>query len=232
MWPFLKNQQSDSCDPAQDPSRKRRPLQFAQLLDGMGDVTVFCKHDKALKFWLPESAREALEEIASLQGESMSEMLRQFLAQHVYGVYAFRLMNERRPGLFKNLTEIPSFSRCPAEADRRRRIDTYWVPELGKNVLSIKLWMAKRMVDDLQVLADHSGIRLSQYVREIVISRLLGHGTLPKRPEMLIASPLKSADAWEAGKNIDMRQVEAEEYRKHDDGEVRTEWESEENPPA
>lgn len=51
--------------------------------------------------------------------------------------------------------------------------------------MSIKLWLPKRLRDDLQVLADHTGIRLSQYVREIVISRLLGHGTLPKRPEML-----------------------------------------------
>ena len=138
-------------------------------------------------------------------------------------------MNDRYPGLFKVGLPQPHegirFSRRRGnEEDGKKRIDTYWVPELGKNVMSIKLWLPKRLRDDLQVLADHTGIRLSQYVREIVISRLLGHGTLPKRPEMLTVQPLASAQAWEAGETIAMRQVSAEEYEKHGDGQVQTEW--------
>ena len=80
------------------------------------------------------------------------------------------------------------------------------------------------MRSDLQALADHVGIKLSQYVREIVISRLLGHGTLPKRPEMIDAVPCPSAEEWCDGKTVDMRQVSLDEYRKAPEGEVRAKW--------
>lgn len=224
MWPFLNKQKASKNDDAP----ARRPMRFAKLLDGMGDFRDLGNHDTALKFWLPEPAREALEDLADRQGESMSELLRQFLAQHTYGVYAFQLMNERYPGLFKVGLPQPNdgirFSRMRVKEEGKKRIDTYWVPELGKNVMSIKLWLPKRLRDDLQLLADHTGIKLSQYIREIVISRLLGHGTLPKRLEMLDAHPLASAEAWEAGHDVPMQQVSEEEYRKHDDGQVRTEW--------
>lgn len=233
MWPFL-NQRKTS--PEED-TPTRRPLGFSKLLEGMEDFQDLGHHDTALKFWLPEPAREALQELADRQDESMSELLRQFLAQHTYGVYTFHLMNDRYPGLFKVGLPQPHegirFSRRRVnEEDGKKRIDTYWVPELGKNVMSIKLWLPKRLRDDLQVLADHTGIRLSQYVREIVISRLLGHGTLPKRPEMLAAHPLASAEAWEAGEAIAMRQVSAEEYEKHGDGQVQTEWVPDDDTPA
>lgn len=233
MWPFL-NQRKTS--PEED-TPARRPLGFSQLLEGMGDFQDLGHHDTALKFWLPEPAQEALQELAERQDESMSELLRQFLAQHTYGVYTFQLMNDRYPGLFKVGLPQPHegirFSRRRVnEEDGKKRIDTYWVPELGKNVMSIKLWLPKRLRDDLQVLAEHTGIRLSQYVREIVISRLLGHGTLPKRPQMLAAHPLASAEAWEAGETIAMRQVSAEEYAKHGDGEVQTEWVPDDGAPV
>lgn len=243
MWPFLKKHQAPPVEPDQlvMPTSKRRPLRFDQLLDGIGDFTDLGTHDAVLKFWLPEPARAALEDLASRQGDSMSEMLRQCLAKHVYGIYAFQLMNDRHPGLFKlgiirptestmDSAEMPAFLRKASNPgsepgpDRRKRIDTYWVPELGKNVVSMKLWLPGRLRNDLKVLADHAQIKLSQYVREIVISRLLGHGALPKRPEMLEAQPLHNAELWESGRRVPMHQVERDEYCKHDEGEVRTEW--------
>lgn len=224
MWPFLKNK--SKAEISEQPSR--RPLQFSQLLEGMGDVSDLGNHDTALKFWLPEPARVALDELALRQGESMSEVLRQFLAQHTYGVYAFHLMNDRYPGLFKvGLPQFDTdirFSRRSTVQDGKKRIETYWVPELGKNVMSIKLWLPRRLRDDLQLLADHTGIKLSQYIREIVISRLLGHGTLPKRPEMLQAHPLTSAETWEMGGAVEMRQVSQSEFARHGDGEIRIVW--------
>lgn len=230
MWSFLNKQKTSHKDAAP----ARRPMRFAQLLEGMGDFRDLGNHDTALKFWLPEPAREALEDLADRQGESMSELLRQFLAQHTYGVYAFQLMNDRYPGLFKVGLPQPDnmirFSMRRGGEEGKKRIDTYWVPELGKNVMSIKLWLPKRMRDDLQVLADHTGIKLSQYIREIVISRLLGHGTLPKRPEMMDAQPLASAVLWENGETVEMRQVDEDEYRKHGDGQVRIEWVPDNSP--
>ncbi len=225
MWPFLRRQKKNNSEgyPATLDHRPR-PMRFAQLVEGIGDFRDLGNHDTALKFWLPEPAAEAIKELCERNGDSMSEALRQFFAQHCYGIYAFQFMNEANPGLFRDPAP-PMFSRARVELPPgKKRVDTYWVPELGKNVMPVKVWIPARMRSDLQALADHVGIKLSQYTREIVISRLLGHGTLPKRPEMIEAEPLPSAEKWCDSKEFPMRQVSRDEYWKAPEGEMRTEW--------
>lgn len=80
------------------------------------------------------------------------------------------------------------------------------------------------MRTDLEALAEHNDIKLSQFVREIVISRLLGHGTLPNRPGMIEAVPLPSAEQWCDGQAVPMREVNRLEYFEHPEGRIRTEW--------
>jgi hypothetical protein len=75
---------------------------------------------------------------------------------------------------------------------------------------------------DLQALTDHVGIKLSQYTREIVISHLLDHGTLPKHPEMIEAGPLSSAKEWCGGKLIPCVGSVGEVLERS--RELRTEW--------
>ena len=103
--------------------------------------------------------------------------------------------------------EAPEMARLKPRAPARQKVrdPVYWVPDLGKNVWPVKVWIAKRLRDDLQSLADHAGMPVSQYAREIVISRLLGHGTLPKRPKMLEAAPLPSAEAWGRDEDVPHR---------------------------
>lgn len=243
MWPFIRAKtkaepDNESGNNDQRPQAStRKPMRFSELIAGVDSFKTFGVHDAALKFWLPEPAREALEDLANRQGESMSEMLRQFLFQHCYGLYAFALVAERYPQHFRE--DMPMFSRAtetvaapseetpslaivrlvePKKGYQPKKDPTYWVPELGKNVMSLKVWIPAQLYADLQVLARHSEVTVSQYVREIVISRLLGHGTLPKRPEMLEAVQLPSAECWERGENVPMKQVSAEEFYKHADG--------------
>lgn len=222
MWPFFKRQNGEH--PAA-PVNKARPMKFAKLLGGMGDFSDLRRHDKALKFWLPEPAYEALKELCDRNGDSVSEALRQFFAAHCYGIYAYQLMVDAIPDLFRESSQ-PMFSRAfqPQATYRIKRDPTYWVPELGKNVAPVKVWVPRRMTDELKALADHVGLKLSQYVREIVISRLLGHGTLPMRPEMLKAEPLPAVEEWSEGAedmDMPMRQVSEEEYSKSEHGEIR-----------
>lgn len=73
------------------------------------------------------------------------------------------------------------------------------------------------MAAEPQALADHVGIKRSQYIREIVISRLLGHGTLP----MLRAEPLPAIEDWCEDREVPMRQVGEEEYFRSRHGEIR-----------
>ena len=211
MWPFFASKHAEKAAPTNKSIRK--PMAFAEIVAGMGDYRDLGTHDVALKFWLPEPAEKALAELAELNGMSMSESLRQFFVLHCYGLYAFTVMTSALPRLFRDV-EPPMYSRNCAEDDppNSKRITTYWVPELGKNVAPVKLWIPQRLRKDLQILADHVGIKLSQYLREIVISRLLGHGTLPKRPEMLVAAPNTAADAWCEDEQVPWREVEYEHY--------------------
>ena len=206
MWPFLANNHVEKAAPTSESIRK--PMAFAEIVAGMGDYSDLGIHDVALKFWLPEPAEKALAELAELNGMSMSESLRQFFVLHCYGLYAFTVMTSALPRLFRD-GEQARFNRKKAEDDppNSKRITTYWVPELGKNVAPVKLWIPQRLRKDLQILADHVGIKLSQYLREIVISRLLGHGTLPKRPEMLAAAPNPAAEAWCQDEQVPWREV-------------------------
>ena len=133
-------------------------------------------------------------------------------------------MLSKHPDLFKDPSPI-LFSRSFADPPPgKKRIYTYWVPELGKNVVAMKVWLPTRLRNDLQILADHVELNLSQYAREIVISRLLGHGTLPYRPEMLHVSPLPAAQHWCEDQEVDMRQVEKDEFHLHAEGERRSEF--------
>lgn len=197
----------------------------AQLIPGIQDVGEFAEHDAALKFWLPELVVGSLMDMTRRSGSSVNEMLRIFLVQHCYGVYTFQLLLGHNRALFRD-PESPVFSRKSTKDNKRpgkRRIETYWLPDLGKNIAPIKVWMPGRIRRDLQKLADHVGISLSQYVREIVISRLLGHAKLPMRERMLDTVDLSVADRWEGGEVVRLQQVSVTEYSRVLDGELRVE---------
>jgi hypothetical protein len=227
MWSFLeKKRQSPTLAGSKDlgVNERPRPMKFSQIVEGMGDFCDLATNDDAMKFWLPEPAMEALRELCAISGNSISESLRQFFAHHCYGIYAFHVMLTKHPDLFKD-PEPPKFSRRFVEPPPgKKRIYTYWVPELGKNVVAMKVWVPSRLRNDLQILAAHVELNLSQYAREIVISRLLGHGTLPYRPEMLRASPLPAAQDWCENHAVEMRQVEEDDFHRYAEGERRSEF--------
>ena len=227
MYPFFRKKRVDHESVKFDQPAPKA-LAFSALVDDMGDFRDLGVHDVALKFWLPEPAEKAIQELSKINGESMSESLRQFFVIHCYGLYMFSVMTQKMPKLFKD-PEPVRFSRtrdADQEADPpgKKRETTYWVLELGKNVAPIKIWVPQRVKADLQVLADHVDITLSQYLREVVISRLLGHGTLPKRPEMLLATPLKAASDWCEDIEVAWTQVSYAQYKDAPLRESRVAW--------
>lgn len=222
MWQFLKRKLEENQKEVVE--QRRRPLVFSEIVAGMGDFSDLANHDVALKFWLPEAVEQALREISERSELSASEFLRQFLAIHCYGLYAFYQMTDSMPRLFKEQSGI-KFSKAVEEQPKgKKRVDTYWVPELGKNVVPIKIWIPKRMKADLQALAEHVGLTLSNYVRETLISRLLGHGMLPQRPTMFQAFPNSVADDWIEDREVPLREVSIAEIFNYDVAIRRTEW--------
>ena len=226
MWPYLNDPENGA---------QRRPLSLTQLLESMGDISDLARHDVSVKFWLPQPVADALEELRALQGHGTSELLRQFFISHCYGYYVLQMLAQQKPEVLKygsELCDIPASNRrrgagamvASPEGRRKVRVTTYYVPELGKNVAPIKLWLPSRLRDDLLKLATHVDLKLSQYLREIVISRLLGYGTLPMRPAMLTALPTAAADDWCEDRDVPWRQVDQQEYRRHREGRMETHW--------
>jgi len=87
----------------------------------------------------------------------------------------------------------------------------------------MKIWIPARLKNDLIILAKHVDLTVSNYVREIVISRLLGHGTLPMRPKMLSFTPDPVAEDWNEDRDVPWREVSEEEHYKHEVFKVETE---------
>ena len=224
MWSFLSKQlkrlNSDSEDNkgftvgnTAAPSRKS-PLQFQELVGLMGDVSDLSNNDVAFKFWIPESVKQALDEISDRASLSNSEFLRHFLIIHCYGLYAYTTMLDSNPRMFKGDHEDILFSRRTPSG---KRIETYWVAELGKNVAPIKVWIPSRLRRDLEILAKHVNLTPSNYVREILISRLFGHGMLPKRPEMFEAFPTVDTENWCADRDVEWHEVGVDEFYNYKD---------------
>jgi hypothetical protein len=211
-----------------DSLQKRRPQSLAELTHNLGNIEQFSNHDTAHKFWLPAPAFEALKLITENHGGTKSSWLRGYFAMHCYGSYTVVAMLKAYPKLFKDPDNIDvQFSRRFDKPPRGFVSQTtYFVPELGKNTAPVKVWIASALKQDLTLLANHAGITLSEYSREIVTARLLGHGTLPMRPEMLATSPHASLDAWENNEETDLeyRRVTAAEYDNHPFGYTGSEW--------
>jgi hypothetical protein len=221
MYPFLANTKSPN------EGGTRRPRQLKELTDDVGYLFQLAKHTAALKFWLSEPAYDALKELSASQNVSTNEWLRGYFAMHCYGTYTITALLKKNSRAFKDIDDGIRFSRMPEETPRGMISQPiYFVPELGKNVAPVKVWLADLQKTDMQILADHAKITLSEYCRETVTARLLGHGTLPMRPEMLACTPSPEALAWAADDEAEIpyRKVKKSEYAKRRFGYQSSEW--------
>ena len=148
------------------------------LLSGTdSDYTELSNYTVTLKVWFPEVVREVLNELSEHNNESISTIVRRTLYVYLYGSYDHMVQTERALNAFRLNESGVSESRDLTTNNR--------TPELGKNAHNTKVWIAIKMKEDLQELADTSGMKLSVFVRELLISNLFGHTYLPERDEMV-----------------------------------------------
>jgi hypothetical protein len=221
MYPFLENTRNLSDGSA----RRIRTLQ--ELTADVSYLHQLAEHSASLKFWLSEPAYDALASLSSGQDTSVNEWLRGFFAMHCYGTYVISDLLKRNSKFFKNIDHGIRFSRASPSIPRGFISQpTYFVPELGKNVVPVKVWLADVQKADLKILAVHAKITLSEYCREIVTARMLGHGTLPMRPGMLAGTPNDAAKMWleDEEAKIPYRQVEKSAFVEREFGYTSSEW--------
>jgi len=157
---------------------QQTPYQSA-LERSQGDFSEFSSDNwVSMKVWLPEALDKILHELADHFECSQSELIRQALFVYVYGRYRFEQMRTQRGGLFTP-EHPPLFSLAsdPAQIPEKKNR----APDLGKNRVNTRVHIPAMLKEDLQTLASRSGITLSHFAREVLISTFLGHLMLPER---------------------------------------------------
>lgn len=155
----------------------REPLtQLHEGDRGIGDLT---ENKAELRVWLPTTVDIALSDMAEVADLTVSQYLRQFFTVYLYGAHEFERMRINQTGIFyiplsddsADSLGMVVFSRSSTYAS---------LPELGKNIAPLKVFIAQKLKDDLQAVADKAEVPLSQFVRQILISHLLGHTVWPE----------------------------------------------------
>ncbi len=160
-----------------------------------GDRGIFDLHrsDAVLRIWLPVPVKFALDDCIDELDFSANSYMRHFFVVYLYGSHELLRMKAEKTGLYyepppKNPHE------SPALFSRARVVDC--IPGLGKNIVAIKLRLPEKMKSDLELLAHKAGIPLGQFVRELLVSHLLGHTVWPERMASWTEDQRQAADDW------------------------------------
>ncbi len=136
-------------------------------------------NDAVLRFWLPEEGKLALDEVVKCNQTTGARYLRELFVVYLYGEHELHKMKQQSIGLYY---EPPPPPREVSEPDSDVRFSVALppptvdvVPELGKSIVPVKLYLPEKIKDDLQEVANKADIPLSTFIREIMISHLFGH---------------------------------------------------------
>jgi len=143
--------------------------------------------DVAIKFWLPELMGSILLQCCLFADTTRSDLIRQSLFIYLYGRYDLMGLHEQKGHHYR--LESPSrvlFSRTGAATPPVKEPEPPDIMrDMGKNTEDLKVWIPRKMKEDIQTLAEQADISLSEMVREIIISMLIGHTYLAARKDLL-----------------------------------------------
>jgi predicted DNA-binding protein len=162
------------ADSDANPDAGQDTLPRSSLAPYKGDLAVFRSDEwEPMKVWLPEQVDEIIAQLSDHWSASRSAIIRDTLFVYVYGQYTFTQMQADRDGFFYD-SGTRFFSRSPNR-----------MQSLGKNTKNYKVFLPERLRDDLKTLANQSGLTLSHFTREVLISSFMGHQSLSERQTLL-----------------------------------------------
>jgi molybdopterin/thiamine biosynthesis adenylyltransferase len=139
--------------------------------------------DAALKVWLPDNVMRMLYEITVLLDVPISDFIRQLLFVHLYGKYDLLGYIERSGLQFRDPDCVDPCAKT-ISATEATPVDKITTTQ-GNMVIALKICMPKAMKKGLLDLAKNKYQPISEYIRRLIITHLLGHQesfpTPPKR---------------------------------------------------
>lgn len=138
--------------------------------------------DEQLRIWLPDPAKIALMEICSRLGMSVTAYLTELFATYLYGVHEVMRMRDHQTGLYD--TDDMQFLDVDPHEDGQTEDDgpafDEPVPEMGKNIFALKIFLPAKLKSGLQHRADKAQAPLGKFARAMICSHLFGRDVGPK----------------------------------------------------
>ena len=163
------------------------PPQISTIVEHQGTEKLH-ENNAVLRFWLPEEAKQAMEEAVRCNKTTTARYLRELFVVYLYGEHSLQQMRQQSTGLYYVPPPAPD-SGIRYSISMPTTIDT--VAELGKSIIPVKLYLPQKIKDDLQLVADATETSLSTFIREVLISHLFGHVFLHEK--LRIWSPEEEA---------------------------------------
>ena len=166
----------------------RRQADSHALSDGLiaaRDYTGLQRQDAQIRLWLPDPARIGLEEVCTRMGVLMTVYLTEFFATYLFGVHEMLKMRDQGNGLYGNgesdeggsggstdEAECTSAPDASAEEDDPEFDDP--VPEMGKNIFALKIFLPYQLKLGLQQRANIARVPLGRFMRSMIYAHLFG----------------------------------------------------------
>lgn len=141
-----------------------------------------CNVDNAaVKIWLPEVLNDCLAELADRLEQTKSDLARNALMIHVYGRYTFERLVEQKQWRLRRRQQVEDtrkFSLMKTSLELRDSPRKAFIEAFGKNTEDLKVWMPRRLQEQVNALAIDVGLTLSEYMRRALTAYYLGRTIL------------------------------------------------------
>ena len=138
--------------------------------------------NEQLRIWLPDPAKIALIEICNRLNMSITAYLTELIATYLYGVHEVMRMRDHQSGLYDTCNL--HFSNVDNSEDEETEDDgpafDEPVPEMGKNIFALKIFLPAKLKSELQERADKAQAPLGRFARAMICAHLFGRDVGPK----------------------------------------------------
>ena len=159
------------------------------------DYSNLNQQDCQLRVWLPDPAKQALEELCEINEMSMTAYLTEYFASYLFGHHEVMRMRASRSGLYE---PEPESRYCAIDPDGPEP-EAEVAPNLGKNIFALKIWVPAKIKDWLRSEAERSQVTLGEFTRALICSHLFGCEYRTNILTTVVANSEKNARLWEAG---------------------------------
>jgi hypothetical protein len=123
--------------------------------------------DDQLRIWLPDPAKTALMEVCNRLGMSITVYLTELFATYLYGVHEVMRMRDHQTGLY-DTDDIQFLDADPLDGGQTEDDGPEFdepVPEMGKNIFALKIFVPVKIKFGLQQRADKARAPLGKFAR-------------------------------------------------------------------